>query len=111
MDHNFIHKFQPVTDEEKLDFRRRYTVSEFPQRRVVFIVHQAEHWFTVVLDYLASTAWVLGSSIQKEGQSYQDVPWECWRGPLIWKNISALFGWGNVSEDANQVIGIDWNQV
>jgi hypothetical protein len=100
------------TSEEATFFRRLYPAPDIPPRRVVFIGHCAEHYFACVFDYEFQTAWLLGSNFKRTGSFQQgDVIWDEWNGGIVWKYIANLFGWRNVINRPERIIGIDWVQV
>lgn len=102
------------TPEEDVFFRRLYPAPDTNPRRVVFIGHDhdSQHYFACVFDYEFHIAWLLGSNFKRTGCFKQgDVIWDKWNGGIVWRYIAKIFGWRNVMDRPEQIIGIDWVQV
>ncbi|KAL4064649.1 hypothetical protein J3A83DRAFT_4376894 [Scleroderma citrinum] len=83
---------------------------------IVFVVMQTNHFFVVVFEYQAGSAWVLGRCIT-------DVPetpypycrdlhddWTMWNGPFYWTHIAALHGYDAIDPDQVHVQAYNWAQ-
>jgi hypothetical protein len=100
------------TANELIQFRRLYPSHGLPHQPIVFISLHGQHYFTCIFDYDVQIAWLLGANFKRSGCFEQaDVIWDEWNGGKVWKYIANLFGWSNVIDEPERVIGIDWLQV
>ncbi|KAI9449509.1 hypothetical protein HD554DRAFT_2181041 [Boletus coccyginus] len=78
---------------------------------VAFLVHdpEAAHFFAVVFDYTAHTAYVFGRKLSNNNPQY-DADWKAWRGPERWKIIADLHLWDAGDPEDTMVIIRDWPQ-
>lgn len=83
-----------------------------PQKPVVFIICQHQHYFTTCFDYQLNHAWVFGRNInpQTPGVLHTNAGWEEWHGAMYWRKVAALFGWP-VSKFNPVVTTYDFQQV
>ncbi|KAH0834639.1 hypothetical protein J3R83DRAFT_10148 [Lanmaoa asiatica] len=78
---------------------------------VTFLVHdpEAAHFFAVVFDYAAQTAYVFGRKISN-GNPLYNADWHTWRGPERWQIIADLHHWDARNPEDTLVLMRDWPQ-
>ncbi|KAL4065732.1 hypothetical protein V8B97DRAFT_2025634 [Scleroderma yunnanense] len=112
-----IHSFPE--DQEIYLFQQHHLFNSLPIDPFVpiaFVVMQTNHFFVVVFEYQAGSAWVLGRHIT-------DVPetpypycrdlhddWTMWNGPFYWTRIAALHGYDAINPDQVNVQAYNWAQ-
>ena len=78
---------------------------------------QSDHFFPVVFDYPAHTAYAFGVvSVKKPEirvELAQTSGWDCWMGPQLWKVIGQELHWGEDIGDSEtvNVVTKNWEQV
>ncbi|KAL4080396.1 hypothetical protein J3A83DRAFT_4366706 [Scleroderma citrinum] len=83
---------------------------------IAFVVMQTNHFFMVVFEYQAGSAWVLGRCITDVPEtSYpycRDLhdDWTMWNGPFYWTHIAALHGYDAIDPDQVDVQAYNWAQ-
>ena len=108
-----IHRIhQMPTQEEIRLFQKRYFIdpgSPAISQPVGFIAFHHQHYFTVVFDYDAALAYVLGRRISEDCEDFDEEldDWNTWMGPLYWARLGAFHGID--PGDANQVTVITHN--
>jgi len=105
---------EPPTVDEISQFRHRYLLHSNPRppQPIVFVALSGDHYFPVVFDYSALTAFVFGFDINKTGVCVgESVQWHNWHGPALWVKFARLYGWPEVDFEDVSLVRIDWLQV
>lgn len=96
-------------------FQQRYYIeptSPENSRPIGFIVFHHQHYFTVVFDYTAAIAYVLGRRIGNDCEQFDEEldDWETWMGPRYWNRLAALHGINPCHSDDVAVVTHNWPQ-
>jgi hypothetical protein len=85
--------------DELESIRRHHFIPQNATCTVVpvgFVVHNWDHFFTVIFDYQRRTAHILGRHISNDAMHVDDTntdEWKAWGGPGYWTTVAALHGW------------------
>jgi len=108
-DHNL--QLAPEVVEKYRDAHQVPVNHPCPIVPVTFLVHDPEtaHFFAVVFDYAAQTAYVFGRKISSNNPQYNE-DWETWRGPERWQILADLHHWDAGNPEDTLVMIKDWPQ-